>query len=68
MKKMSNCDQKKYIQEWKKNHKRAFKVDLNSEEYNELKELLKQNNWTCVQFVKNAIVALKENLNEENKK
>ena len=45
MKKMSNFDQKKYIQEWKKNHKRA-----------------------CVQFVKNAIVALKENLNEENKK
>lgn len=57
--KMNKFDQKKYILEYKKNHKKQFKVDLNIQEYIELKELLKMHNLTNVQFVRNAILDLK---------
>lgn len=52
-------NQKEYIKEYKKNHKRQFKVELNKDEHNELKELLKSRNLTNVQFVRNAMQDLK---------
>ncbi len=58
---MEKFNQNKYIQEYIRQHKKQFKVDLNIEEYNELKALLKQNNLSNVQFVRNAISALKNN-------
>lgn len=57
---MKEFNQKKYIQEYIKEHKKQFKVDLNIDEYNELKELLKKNNLSNVQFVRNAITELKK--------
>lgn len=57
---MKEFNQKKYIQEYIKEHKKQFKVDLNIDEYNELKELLKKNNLSNVQFVRNAIAELKK--------
>lgn len=42
-------NQSKYIQEWNKQNKRQFKVNLNIPEYEELKKLLKENNLSNVQ-------------------
>ena len=39
---MKEFNQKKYIQKYIKEHKKQFKVDLNIDEYNELKVLLKK--------------------------
>lgn len=52
-------NQNKYIQDYIKQHKKQFKVDLNIDEHAELKELLKKNNLSNVQFVRNAIEDLK---------
>ena len=53
-------NQNKYIQEWNKQNKRQFKVNLNIPEYEELKNLLKENNLSNVQFVRNALNELKK--------
>lgn len=53
-------NQNKYIQEYIRLNKKQFKVDLNIDEYQELKELLKKNNLSNVQFVRNAINNLKD--------
>lgn len=53
-------NQNKYIQEYIRLNKKQFKVDLNIDEYQELKELLKKNNLSNVQFVRNAINDLKD--------
>ena len=53
-------NQNKYIQNWKKLHKKQFKVELNISEYEELKNLLKENNLSNVQFVRNALNELKK--------
>ena len=52
-------NQNKYIQEYIKENKKQFKVDLNKDEHKELKELLKKHNLSNVQFVRNAIHDLK---------
>ena len=52
-------NQNKYIQEYVKLHKKQFKVDLNKDEYETLKELLQKHNLSNVQFVRNAIEELK---------
>ena len=56
-------NQSKYIQEWNKQNKRQFKVNLNISEYEELKTLLKENNLSNVQFVRNALNDLKNKSN-----
>ena len=56
-------NQSKYIQEWTKLHKKQFKVDLNIQEYEELKNLLKENNLSNVKFVRNALNDLKNKSN-----
>lgn len=53
-------NQSKYIQEWNKQNKKQFKVNLNIPEYEELKNLLKKNNLSNVQFVRNALNELKK--------
>lgn len=53
-------NQSKYIQEWNKQNKKQFKVNLNIPEYEELKNLLKENNLSNVQFVRNALNELKK--------
>ena len=53
-------DQKKYIQEYNKQHYKAFKVDLKVEELESLEELLKQHNLTKAQFLRDAIDKLKK--------
>ena len=53
-------NQSKYIQQWTKLHKKQFKVDLDIPEYEELKKLLKENNLSNVQFVRNALNELKK--------
>lgn len=49
----------KYIQEYNKEHYRAFKVDLKKEELAELEELLKKINKTKAQFLRESIQKLK---------
>lgn len=53
-------DQKKYIQEYNKQHYKAFKVDLKVEELESLEELLKQHSLTKAQFLRDAIDKLKK--------
>ena len=57
---MEKFNQKKYIAEYKKKHKKQFNTDLNIDEYNELEKLLKNNNLTKAKFLRNAIKELKE--------
>lgn len=61
---MKKFNQKEYIQNYQKEHYSAFKVDLKKEEKEELDVLLKKGNLTKAQFLRNAIVDLKENLNK----
>jgi hypothetical protein len=53
-------DQKKYIQEYRKEHKKQFNVDLNKDEYEELVKLLKEKDMTKVEFIRKSIEWLKE--------
>lgn len=53
----------KYIQEYNKEHYKAFKVDLKVEELEELEEMLKKKNLTKAQFLRNAIKELKHSHN-----
>lgn len=52
-------NQKEYIQNYQKEHYAVFKVDLKKEEKLELDSLLKKNNLTKAQFLRNAIQDLK---------
>lgn len=53
-------NQSKYIQEYRKENKKQFNVDLNKEEWEELNKLLKEKGITKVQFVRNAIEELRK--------
>ena len=53
-------NQKEYIINYRKAHKKQFTVDLNIDEYNDLCLLLEQNNLTKVQFVRNALKELQK--------
>ena len=51
-----------YNKNYRRAHKKQFNVDLNIDEYEKINELLKKNNLTKTQFLRDAILAL------ENKK
>ena len=51
---------------YKKAHKRQFKVDLNIDEKEELDKLLEKANLTKVQFVRNAKKELEKRVNQVN--
>lgn len=57
---MSEFNQNKYIQEYRKNKKKQFNVDLNKDEAEELEQLLKEKELTKAQFIRNAIEELKK--------
>ena len=57
---MSKTNQQKYIQQYNKEHYKAFKVDLKVEELEELESILKSKGITKAQFLRNAIKALKK--------
>ncbi len=58
--KKEKFNQKEYIINYRKTHKKQFTVDLNVDEYNILCDLLKQHNLTKVQFVRNALNELQK--------
>lgn len=58
-------DKAKYDIEYKKKNKKQFKVELNLNEMDELNELLKKYNLTKIQFVRNAIIDLKQKKNKD---
>lgn len=53
-------DKKKYDIEYKKIHKKKFAVDLNTIEYEELCNLLKEKNISKVDFVRKSFEELKK--------
>lgn len=57
---MEKFNQQEYIQEYNKAHYRAFKVDLKTEEIEELNKLLKEKGLTKAQFLRKAIERLKK--------
>ena len=57
---MSKTNQQKYIQQYNKEHYKAFKVDLKVEELEELESILKSKGITKAQFLRNAIKDLKK--------
>lgn len=58
---MEKFNQQKYIQKYNKEHYKTFKVDLKKEEMDLLERLLKKNNLTKAQFLRNSINYLKQN-------
>ena len=56
-------NQKEYINNWKKQHKAQFKVDLNKDEKEELDKLLEEKGITKAQFLRDSIKQLKEDSN-----
>lgn len=62
---MNKFNQKEYINEYNKQHYSIFKVSLKKEEKKELNKLLKQNNLTNADFLRNAIKDLKGEINNE---
>ncbi len=52
-------NKKEYDINYKKLHKKQFKVDLNIEEYNHLEKLLVKYNLSKAQFLRNSIEQLK---------
>nr|DAX16864.1 MAG TPA: NikA, BACTERIAL CONJUGATION, RELAXASE, DNA [Caudoviricetes sp.] len=62
---MNKFNQKEYINEYNKQHYSIFKVSLKKEEKEELNKLLKQNNLTNADFLRNAIKDLKGAINNE---
>lgn len=65
---MTDFNQTKYINEWQKENKKQFRVDLNKEEFEKAEVLLKNNNLTKVGFVRLALKALeKGTLKKEEK-
>lgn len=61
MEKKIEFNQTKYVRQYIKEHKSRFNVDLNKEEMIELEKLLKKNNLSKAQFLRNAINELKKN-------
>ncbi len=59
-------NKKEYDINYKKLHKKQFKVDLNIEEYNYLEKLLTKYNLSKAQFLRNSIEQLK-NIDNNNK-
>ena len=57
---MEKFNQSKYIQEYRKENKKQFNVDLNKDEAEELDRLLKEKGMTKVEFVRKAIEKLKK--------
>lgn len=49
-----------YINAWKKEHKKQFKVELNIEEYEKLTKLLNKNNLTKVGFIRKSMKILEK--------
>ena len=56
---MKEFNQKDYIKEWKKDNYKQFKVELKKEEKEELTELLKDNNLSGSDFIRLAMISLK---------
>lgn len=56
---MKEFNQKDYIKEWKKDNYKQFKVELKKEEKEELTELLKDNDLSGSDFVRLAMICLK---------
>ena len=56
---MKEFNQKDYIKEWKKDNYKQFKVELRKEEKEELTELLKDNNLSGSDFIRLAMISLK---------
>lgn len=56
---MEKFNKKDYDNNYRKIHYKQFKADLKLEEFKELEELLKKYNLTKIQFLRNAIIALK---------
>lgn len=54
-------NQQKYIQQYNKEHYKAFKVDLKKEELDNINMLLKEKNMTKAEFLRLAINALEDN-------
>lgn len=52
-------NQKEYINQYKKKHYSPLKINLKKEEKEELLKLLKEENITQTQFIRNAIADLK---------
>ena len=52
-------NQSEYIKEYNKKHYASLRVQLKKEEKEELDQLLKANNLTMPQFIRNAIADLK---------
>lgn len=57
---MGEFNQNKYIQEYKKEHYKTFKVDLKNEEWEQLEKLLKEKKLTKAEFLRRAIKELKK--------
>ncbi len=65
---MKEFNQKDYIKEWKKDNYKQFKVELKKEEKEELTELLKDNNLSGSDFIRLAMISLKNGrLKKEDK-
>ncbi len=60
MKNKETFNQSKYIQNWKKEHKKQFKVDLNIDEYSELDQMLKTLKIEKASFLRKAIKNFKD--------
>ena len=58
--KKESFNQRKYINEWRKEKKLQFRIDLDKDEKIELDKLLKAHNLTKVDFVRLSIKALKD--------
>ena len=65
MKNDNKFNKLEYDKNYKKQHKRRFEVDLNIDEMNELNKLLKDNNITKADFLRKAIIDLKNSLDCE---
>lgn len=59
---MSGFNQKKYEQNWHKEHYSTFKVDLKKDEKEELDDILKKQNLSKADFLRKSINNLKEEL------
>ncbi len=65
---MKEFNQKDYIKEWKKDNYKQFKIELKKEEKEELTELLKNNDLSGSDFVRLAMISLKNGtLKKEDK-
>lgn len=65
---MKEFNQKDYIKEWKKDNYKQFKVELKKEEKEELTKLLKDNDLSGSDFVRLAMINLKNGtLKKEDK-